>query len=248
MSRAEFFRSNSSSDLGWIWNILKPLLYIGMFYVAINLGFRSSKDIDGIVCPYLIWLATGIYAWFYLQTAIFGGAGCFKKHKSLIYKLNYPVTVIPMIPVLSGLLTHVIMVGILFVMAVLSGVKPDIHWIQIPFYTCLAILFGYVWSLLSGLLTVLTADFQNLIKSIRPAFFWLSGIFFNSRARQGHQEMFLYNPITYIVEGYRNCVCYNMWFWENMRGLGAFLTVLLILLVASLILYRRMKKHLPDII
>ena len=249
ISKAEFFVNNGETDLGWIWNILKPMLYIGMFYLAINLGFKSAKDIKGIVCPYIIWLASGIFPWFYLQKAIFGGAKCFKSNKALIYKANYPVTVMPMIPGVSGLLNHFFLVGILIVITLLSGVKPSITWLQIPFYTCMMFIFSYCWSFFTGLCTVISADFFNFIKSIRPAFFWLSGIFFNSRATdRANPIFFLFNPITYCVEGYRNCVCYNMWFWENMKALEAFMIVNIVLAILSFILYQRLKKSLPDII
>ena len=247
-AKVDFFKNNSGTDLGWIWNILKPMMYVGMFYVAITLGIRHAKDIDGIVCPYIIWLATGIFAWFYLSKAILGGGACFKKNKTLIFKANYPVLVIPMIPGTAALWNHFFMVGFLVIMATLSGVKPTVYWLQIPFYTILMYIFAYVWSLLTGLCTVLSADFLNFIRSIRPAFFWLSGIFFNSRAEGRDPLMFLFNPITYLIEGYRNCICYNMWFWENMKGLGAFTLVLSVLTVLALALYHRLRRVLPEII
>ena len=248
IAKAEFFGNNGGTDLGWIWNILKPMMYIGMFYVAINLGFRHAKNIEGIVCPYLIWLATGIFAWFYLQKGVMGGASCFKKNKTLIYKANYPLTVIPMMPGVSGLWTHMFLIGFLIIIALLSGVKPTIYWLQLPFYTFLMFVFSYVWSMFTGLCTVVTADFANFIRSIRPAFFWLSGIFFNSRAEGRDPLMFLFNPITYLVEGYRNCICYNMWFWENMKGLEAFLLVLGVITALAFGLFHRMKKMLPEMI
>lgn len=241
-------KQNKSSDLGWVWTVLKPMMYIAMFYIAISLGFKSSKSIDGIVCPYFIWLTTGLIPWFYVRDMISAGAKSFKVYKNVIKKVNYPSSVIPMIPAITHILIHIILVGILIVMSLFSGVRPSIHWIQLPLFMALMIWFVYVWSLFAGLITVITADFSNLIQAVKPALFWLSGIFFNTRGSDEHHLFFMLNPITYLVEGYRSCFCFNSWFWENPTSLGFFLLVMLVLTVLALFLYRKLKITLPEIV
>ena len=247
MSRINLKKQNRGADLGWLWSLAKPVIYIVMFYFAISLGFRQAKDIDGIVCPYLIWIAAGFSAWFYIQDMIIGGANCFKKNKSLIKNSTFPVTIIPAVNALTGIYIHLCMVGIILVLAAVVGVKPNLCWLQIPFYTVLMLIMTYFWSLATGLLAIVSKDFVDLLKAVKPAFFWLSGILFNSRA-SGPRIVFVLNPITYLVEGYRNCVCYNMWFWQDPVGLACFLGVLLVMALVSLLLYRRLRKQLPEII
>lgn len=239
-------KTHKASDLGWFWALAKPIMYMVMFYFAISLGFKSSKDIDGIVTPYFIWMSTGIIAWFYINDLLTGGASCFNRFKSLLTKSNYPSQAIPMIPVISFLYVHVIMIGILLMIAIVFGVKPDIHWIQIPLYTFLAIVFTYLWSYLTGLLNVLSADIFSFIKVTKPAFFWLSGVLFNSRDRVN--RIFLWNPITFLVEGYRNSVCYNMWIWEEPVRVQHFAIVMLIMLVFTFFLSKKIEHRLGEIL
>ena len=241
-------KQNRGSDLGWIWTVLKPMLYIAMFFIAISLGFKSSKNIEGIVCPYFVWLTTGLIPWFYVRDMISAGPKSFKNYKGILKKAKYPSAAIPMIPALTYLLVHLILVGILIVMCLLSGVRPNIHWIQLPFFLLLTLWFVYMWSLFAGMLTVLSTDFINLVTSVKPALFWLSGIFFNTRASDSHHLFFMLNPITYIVEGYRSSLCFNSWFWENMASLECFLLVMIVLTVLALFLYKKMKRTLPEIV
>ena len=242
-------KQNKGSDLGYLWLFIKPMMYVMMFYVAIALGLKNAKDIQGMVCPYIIWLATGLFAWFYMQTNAVGNAKCFIKNKFIIKKSDLPVSVIPTISMMSGLVIHICLVIILLVIAMLFAVKPDVHWLQIPLYTIAMLYFTYVWVLLTGLLTAVSEDFSNVLNSIRPAFFWLSGIFFNSRTAEGTKQLFYYfNPISFSVEGYRNSVCFNIWIWEEPLRFKCYLITMLVLTVLAVLLYRRVRRSLPEFI
>ena len=247
MSRINLKKQNKGADLGWIWSLAKPVIYIVMFYFAISLGFRQAKDIDGIVCPYLIWIAIGFSPWFYIQDMIIGGANCFKKNKSLIKNSTFPDDLVPAVNAMTGIFIHLLTVVIILILALIVGVKPNLCWIQIPFYTFLMIIMTYFWSMATGLLAIVSSDFVDLLRAVKPAFFWLSGILFNSRTA-GHRIVFIFNPITYLVEGYRNSVCYNKWFWEDPLGLACFMVVMLVMALVALLLYRRLRKQLPEII
>ena len=239
-----FKKKNATSDLGWVWNVIKPVMYMLMFYAGISLGFKNSKNIDGTVCPYFIWLISGMVAWFYISDHIAGGPNCYKTNKTLVTKGRYPVTVIPTVAVINNLYLHVILVGVVLCLAMLFGVKPSIYWLQIPVLTCMIMIFIYLWSFLFGMLTIVSADTLNLIKSIKPAFFWLSGILFNSRARDS--IVFKLNPITYLVEGYRSSIAYNMCFWYSWKTTACFFGELLIMAVISAVLYKRLKYKLVE--
>ncbi len=239
-------KANRGTDLGWVWSVLKPMLYLVMFYAAINMGFKSSKGIEGIHCAYFIWLAAGIMAWRYIQALLSGGATCFTRQSVLIKNSDLPLSVYPLIPCVSEFYIHVIMIIILMGMAVFSGARVSIHWIQLPFFMFVAMGFVYVWSFIWGMLHVISKDFINIIRAILPAFFWLSGIFFNSRTR--NSVIFKYNPITFIVEGYRDALCYNDWFWHRMTQVKGFILVMIILLTIMLLLYGRLKDRIVELV
>ena len=240
-------REHKTTDLGWFWAIVKPILYVCMFYAAISLGFKHAKSIDGIYCSYFVWLTSGLVPWFYLSPQILGGASCFRRQRRLFKRTNFPIAAIPMIGVVKALFVHCILIVMLLVFAMLNGVRPSLCWLQLPFYMILMIIFCYFWCFTFGLLGLLSGDFISFIKSIRPAFFWLSGIFFNSRARKNHQMFFICNPITCIVEGYRNCICYNMWFWEEPLRFKALLCLLLLFMLTTVILYKRLGRYVYEL-
>ena len=245
-AKVDLKKAHMSSDFGWFWAIAKPLAYILMFYFAISSGFKGGKDVEGTVCPYFIWLASGIVPWQYISDLLVGGANCFFRRRSLIVNARYPATAIPTIPVLSRLFIHLIMVCILIVMAVIMGVRPSIYWLQLPIYMALAIMFIYVWVMMTALMNILSADILEFIKTIRTAFFWLSGILFNIRGKRS--LFFKLNPISYIVEGYRNTFAYHIWIWEEKRLFMYFAIVMIFLTLITFILYKRLEKKLPELV
>ena len=57
--------------------------------------------------------------------------------------------------------------------------ENDDRGIQIPFYMLLMFLFWTSWGLFAGMLSAISQDFLNLVKSITQALFWMSGIMYD---------------------------------------------------------------------
>lgn len=245
LARIELKRGHMTSDLGIFWAVAKPFMYMLMFYCAISFGFRSAKDIDGTVCPYFIWLAAGIVQWQFISDLLLGGSNCFHRRKSIIRGMKYPVSTMPMISVIAKFYIYLIMIAVLAVAAMLLGVRPSIYWLQLPIYIALTVLFLYIWVLMTALMNIISADIIEFIKSIRTAFFWLSGILFNIKGR--HSPFFTYNPISYLAEGFRNCFAYHIWIWEEKRLFLHFAIVMFVLTLITYFLYRRIAKRLPEL-
>lgn len=243
-------KNYKGSSLGLLWAFIKPVLYICVFYFAISIGFKSSKDIDGVITPYFIWLTTGMISWFYMRDMILGGATCFRKYRFLVTKMNYPVSTIPTVVSLSNLMIHcILMVGVM-AMTLAFGCRPTIYWIQLPFYMVLMFLFSTVWAMASGLMTIVSRDFYNFLKSINMAIFWFSGILFDINGVENDfaRAVLKLNPVSYILEGYRNALCREVWFFEEWKKLIGFAVAFLLLLAAAVWLYKKLRKQLPDII
>lgn len=246
LARLDLRRSYTNSDLGLFWAIMKPLMYLLMFYGAISTGFKGGSDIEGTVCPYFIWLAAGIVQWQFISDLLVGGATCYNRQKAIVHNTKFPLTTVPMIAILSKMFAYFIMIGILMLMAVLLGVRPSIYWLQLPIYIVLTVVFMYLWVTMTAMMNLISTDILEFIKTIRTAFFWLSGILFNIKGRT--HPFFTYNPISYLAEGFRNTFAYHIWIWEERSLFMHFLLVLLFMSVISSLLFRRLEMRIPEMI
>ncbi|MDD6042369.1 MAG: hypothetical protein PUB87_01275 [Eubacteriaceae bacterium] len=250
LAKVDKDKSFKGSDLGWIWALFKPSIRIAVYYIAMLIGFRSSGNIPGANCSYFLWFVTGMIPWFYMSDMIVGGATCFKRYRNIILRTDFPNSTIPSIVSLSNLRLHLILMAFLIGMFVIMGNTPSVYWLQIPLYMILMLAFTYVWSMTVGLLSIVNIDIKNALSTLNSMVFWLSGILFNINVIDNEiaQVFFMLNPVTFLVMGYRNSMCFDKWITEDPASLGCFLGVFLVLFVVAMKLYSGLRKRLPDVV
>lgn len=248
LAKSDLIKTYKGASLGWAWAVIRPAITISMYYFAFTIGLRVGKPIGDY--PYALWLITGMLPWFYMQTVFVDGSSSIRKYRFLVTKIRYPLSTIPTFVNLAQLVVHLVLLAVLLAVFMLSGKMPDIYWLQIPFYTLLMFLFFNVLSLFTSILSSISVDFLHLVKSATNVLFWMSGILYNAREIDNFflRAIVMYNPITVIVDGYRNALIYKEWFWENVRQMRYFAILFALVLLLSLAAYNKWKKDLPDVL
>ena len=248
LAKSDLIKTYRGAALGWSWAILKPTMTLFVFWFAFSFGLRSGQPVEGY--PFFLWLTAGFLPWFYMSEMITGGAGCIRKYRHLVTKMRFPISVIPTYFSLSHLYVHFALLGITIVLYLCFGFTPDIYLLQIPFYMLMMFLFFTVWSLFSGLLSSISIDFLNLVKSLSTMVFWLSGVLYDVNKVGGHKMKFILklNPVTYIATGYRNSFIYKRWFFEEPRELIMYCAVLLVFSLMALWAFNKLRKEIADVL
>lgn len=249
LSVADLKKTYKGAALGWAWAIIKPIVTIFVYWFAIAIGLRQGGDVAGY--PYILWLVCGIISWFYMSEAINGGTDCIRKYSYLVTKMKYPITTIPTFTNLSKIFVHCIIAVVVIIFFWVLGYPPTIYLIQLPFYTMLMFLFFNAWALFAGLVSAMSKDFSNLVKSLNIAVFWLSGVLWNIENVRDNELVYsilMLNPVTFLCYGYRNCFVNHVWFFEQPKRLIYFLCWYLILAMLSLWAYRKLRKEIPDVL
>lgn len=234
--------------LGMGWAIIRPAILIFVFWFAFSVGLRKGGDVEGY--PFFLWLIAGMIPWFYMRDMITGGAGSIRRYKYLVTKIKFPVSTIPTFVSMGSLATHAGLVVLMIGIFLLFGYRPTIYYLQIPLYMILMFLFFTAWGLFSGVLSSISRDFLNLVKSLTQALFWMSGILYdaNGIGQQWIRNILLFNPVTIVVNGYRNALIYQKWFWEDWQQLVNFTIVYAVMLLLAVWVYRKLKKDIPDVL
>ena len=234
--------------LGMGWAIIRPAILIFVFWFAFSVGLRKGGDVEGY--PFFLWLIAGMIPWFYMRDMITGGAGSIRRYKYLVTKIKFPVSTIPTFVSMGSLATHAGLVVLMIGIFLLFGYRPTIYYLQIPLYMILMFLFFTAWGLCSGVLSSISRDFLNLVKSLTQALFWMSGILYdaNGIGQQWIRNILLFNPVTIVVNGYRNALIYHKWFWEDWQQLVNFAIVYAVMLLLAVWVYRKLKKDIPDVL
>lgn len=248
LAKADIVKTYSGSALGWLWALIKPAITILVYWFAFSIGLRAGKPVNGV--PYVLWLIAGVIPWFYMSEMITQGARAIRKYKYLVTKMKFPVATIPTFVSLSKLTIHLCLAVVMVLIYVCCGSFPGIYILQLPFYMLCMFAFFTAWSLFSSMLSAMSKDFLNLVKSFTTAFFWLSGILWdvNKLESETLKLVFKFNPITYVACGYRNVFVYKTWFFEQPLDVLYFCIVLAIMIVLALWSYKKLVKEIPDVL
>lgn len=248
LAKADLVKTYRGAALGWAWAIIKPAVTIFVYWFAFQIGLRAGKDVNGF--PFFLWLIAGVVPWFYMGDMISQGTNAIRKYKHLVNKMKFPISTIPTFYSISKYVTNLILLGLVIVIFIVNGYYPDIYYLQIPFYVLLTFVFFTAWSLFSSMLSCISKDFANLVKSFVTAVFWLSGILWNPDTIKIEwlEKVLKVNPVTYLVKGFRNCFINKVWFWESPKTLLCFLLLTTIMILLAVWAYKKLKKEIPDVL
>lgn len=248
LAKADIIKTYKGAALGWAWAIIRPAITIFVFWFAFSMGLRKGGDIAGY--PFFLWLIAGMIPWFYMRDMITGGASSLRRYTYLITKIKYPISTIPTFVSMSQFIVHLGLLVIMIVIFMIFGHMPSIYYLQLPIYMGLMFLFFTMWGLFAGLLSAMSRDFLNLVKSMTTVLFWFSGIMYDVTGIHAAwvRQLLLFNPVTLIVNGYRNCFIYHRWFWETPEELLNFFLVYVVMIVLAVWAYKKLKKDIPDVL
>lgn len=248
LAKADLVKTYRGAALGWAWAIIKPAVTIFVYWFSFEIGLRAGKDVNGF--PFFLWLISGVIPWFYMSDMLTAGTDTIRKYSYLVTKMKFPVSTIPTFVSISKFMVHLILMVIMIVIFICMGYPPTVYILQLPIYMLLMFIFFTIWSLFSSLLSSMSKDFGNLVKSMVTAVFWLSGILWNpDTIKIGWiKSILMINPVTFLSNGFRNCFINHVWIFEQPKRLLYFVIITILLLLLTIWAYKKLRKEIPDVL
>ena len=236
----------SGSVLGIAWAILQPLFTICIMWFVFSFGFKAVP-VDDV--PFILWLSAGMVPWFCLSDAFIMTANCIVEKSYLVKKVVFNITLLPLVKIVSSIFVHCFFVIMLFIMFLVYGYKPDIYNVQLIYYIFAAACFVIALSYITSAVTVFSRDFGQLIGITVQFLFWATPIFWNlTLIPEEYRWIFKINPCWYIVNGYRDSLIYNRWFWEIPWATLAFWVTTMIVGIVGVVLFKKLRLHFADVL
>jgi teichoic acid transport system permease protein len=249
MAKSDLIKTYRGAALGWSWAIIRPCVTIFTYWFTFSVGLRSGRPVNGT--PFFLWLLCGLVPWFYMRDMLNVGTESFRRYKHLVTKMKFPISIIPTFVSVSKMMVSLVLIAVVCITFWLMGYPPTLYWLQIPLYVVLSFIFFTLWGQFSSLISAISSDFANLVKSFITPLFWLSGILWRSDNFEGSvwvKRFLEVNPITYLIGGFRECFIFGKWFWEDYNELLYFGCMTLILWALSLWAYKKLRKEIPDVL
>lgn len=241
-------KTTRGAALGWAWLFVKPLVYIGVFWFALEMGLRAGANVTEY--PYILWLVCGLIPWFFIQTMIGAGANVYKRYPFLVNKIHFPLSAISSFYSLAQFFVYLMLMALVIVACLIGGVQLTVHALQLIPLSLLMLLFWTCFSIMVSPLSALSKDFSNLLKALSTPIFWLSGIIFDmfSLPIPLLTQALAFNPVTFFATAHRIALCERSWIWESPELLLPFAAVFLLTVLIMLRNYGKLRKEVADVL
>ena len=103
----------TGSYLGVVWAVLRPLIFISVVWVIFSVGVKGQMINSDV--PFIIYLLTGYVPWMFFSSALTALMNSFTSNKSLVKRASFPVTILPVVKMISALMLHLIFLFILLI-------------------------------------------------------------------------------------------------------------------------------------
>lgn len=192
--------------LGYLWWILEPLLYVGVFYLVFVLFLGNREP------GFLFFLAVGKLTFIWFSKTINQAALSLVNSREIMAQTNLPKHLFPVAVIHEGLYRQAAVFVFLLSFLWLAGFPPDFAWLWlIPvIFTQYVLIVGC--SLLAAVLVCLQRDFQMLIQLGTVFLLFMSGIFWDIHSISNPEVIFWLeslNPLVVLLDAYRQILLWG---------------------------------------
>jgi len=236
---------NLGSLFGMFWSFFVPLVTIIIMWIVFQYGFKRT-DVDGY--PYSIWYLAGIIPWFYFADAFMQATNSIKSKSFLIKKTKFNPLFLPVIKIISNLIIYSVLILFLLLLYKYYGYHFDIYSLQIIYYLFCLVVLLFAVSLITSSLVLFIRDISEIVAILVRFGMWVTPIFWSIKlVPEKYRWVFDFNPVYYVVEGFRDALLYKVWFFEKKTTL-IFWALTLCLLFIGIIVFKRLKEHFGDVV
>lgn len=236
----------ASSFLGGAWAFIQPLVTLSVFWFVFQAGFRNPP-VSGV--PFIVWFAPAYLAWSYFSDTLSAGTNSLLEYSYLVKKINFRVSMIPLVKVLSSAFVHVGFIIFIFILLIANRVPLSIYNIQVFYYFfCTTVLLvGLCWCL--SAMAPFVKDVVSMVGVFLQIGFWITPIFWSPDEMSCWVQLILkLNPMFYVCRGYRDSFIDHVWFWQRGYTNLFFWCVTILIFVFGATLFKRLRPHFADVL
>lgn len=208
--RKELKVKYKNSALGFLWSMLNPALYLGVFYLVFQVVLGSGIPL------FAIFLLSGLLVWNLVSAALPGACGAVVSNSALVKKVYFPREILALAAV-GASLVHFFLQGIVLLGALVIFRYPvsPTHLVLIPFALLALLLLTTGIGIFLAAVNVYVRDAQHLLELVLLAWFWMTPIVYQYRLVSDKLQehgwpswLPLLNPVTPIVLAFQRAI-YN---------------------------------------
>ncbi len=210
LAKTEFKLAFFGSALGYLWQLMRPLLLFGVIYLVLS---HSALNANSHQPYFASSLLLGIVLFGFFSESTGGGVSCLVDRENLVRKIEFPRLAVPLSIVITALLNVSLNLIPVLVFLLAAGATPQWSWLELPLLVAAMALFCAGLGMILSVSYVRYRDMRPIWEVVSQMTFYASGVFFailtlGSVSVFGHtiklSTVLLANPFASILEQARH--------------------------------------------
>jgi len=194
------------SVLGYIWTLLRPLLFFGVLYVV----FSLVLDLGQGVRFYPVLLLSGMVLFLYFSESTTNALRSIVDREDLVRKVHFPRLVVPLATTTTTLFFLGTNLVAVFAFMAISGVEVRLSWLQLPLILAVLVVLATGTSMLISALFVFIRDLDPIWTVVTQALFYVTPVLYPIEIVQREApeitRFLLMNPLAAIIQQFRHAM------------------------------------------
>jgi len=206
MARMALKADSAQYHLGYIWWVLQPLIFVGIFYLVFELILQIGQ------ADFLVFLMCGNLPFMWFSQSVVSASNSIVSSASLIGRINVPKALFPVSTIQEGVYKQLAVFTLLLGVVIVAGYRPDFHWLWLIPVAFVQYLMIVSCGLIGAVLVCYIRDFMLVISLAMTFLMFVSGIFWNVRDLPSPvlaDIVLTYNPMAFILDAYRQVLMHG---------------------------------------
>lgn len=224
------------SILGFFWTFLNPLLQLLVYTFVFSIILRQNID------KYYLFLFVALVPWIFFSSCVAAGANCVFVYGDLVKKIYFPREVLPISFVTSQFVNMLYTFIVIF--AVIIFTRHGVNFVALLYLPAIMIVEYFLalgMTLLFSAITVYVRDVAHFLGIITMAWQFITPVMYpSSSIPEKYLLVFKLNPMSHIIESYRNILYYKQ--VPDLKTLGVAVAIGVFFLIFGELVFSKLQK------
>ncbi len=252
LSKNDFKTRYAGSYLGIIWAFVQPVITILVYWLVFEKGFSAKAEMfkSGVEVPFVVYLTSGLVPWFFFSEAVSQSTNALLEYNYLVKKVVFKISVLPLIKIIAACFIHVFFVAVLLAIYFIYGYGFTPYLFQLVYYSFCMFILVLALSYTFCSVVIFFRDLSQIVAIALQIGMWATPIMWSITRIEGtvFETIFKLNPLYYVVNGYRQSLFGQTWFFEDWRLTLYFWAVTILLFAFGTVVFKRLKPHFADVL
>jgi len=213
---SEFKLKFFGSALGYLWQVMRPLLLFTVLYIFFVVISKVGKGGHPGEANYGVQLLSSIVLFTFFSEATAGAVRSVVDRENLVRKIQFPRLVIPLSITLLGFFNLAMNLVVVLIFALISGIRPMLSWLELPLILAMLVMFSTGVAMWLSAMFVKFRDIQPIWEVFSQVLFYASPLIIPAETvrkelLEKHHEpllmhIYLLNPLVTVFQQFRHAM------------------------------------------